>query len=840
MAQPTIVGDSGRVNGKANGTSRTPHGASERPDAQGTSMKTRQSGRESSASSPSSRPSKGPERRCLAQVEEGGLAPSRHRRPPPLHRGRGRPLRLRRVGAPLQRHHEPRRFGRLQDGRRRDPAPTGRSSRPTSSSRSTSARPGSTATRSIGETQRSPGRLPHRAHDPRSRRDVRRLLRHARTTPTLRGRALVPARATSTARSTRRCGSTAGSSTATASTAPAATRRWDVDELGRRSPRRRTPTSDPQCSACFIQAVNDDLMSIYDLVKSEARLFKYGSGTGTNFSAIRGKQEKLSGGGTSVGPHELPRGARSRRRRDQERRHHAPRRQDGLPRHGPPRDRRLHHTGRCAKRRRPTRSSRPATRSDFNGDAYHTISGQNSNNSVRVTDEFMRAVESGGKWQTRARTTGEVCDTYERARTCGARSPRRRGAAPTPACSTTRTINRWHTCPNTGRINASNPCSEYMFLDDTACNLASLNLTKFLRRRTASFDIEGYRHAVPHLLHRAGDPRRLLELPDAGRSRRTRHDYRPLGLGYANLGTLLMLLRHAVRHRRGPRDRGALTAIMCGHAYTRVGRDGRRPRARSPASPRTASRCSASCACTATRPTPSTATRAPRTLWRGARARTGTTPCASASEHGYRNAQATVLAPTGTIGLLDGLRHDRHRARLRAGEVQEARRRRLLQDRQPVGARGAQAPRLLARPRCRRSSRTSAARTRCSRAPHVNRAHAQGARASPTTISRRSRPRSPASSISSSRSAPWVLGEEAYDRLGVTEGAARRARLLAAQAPRLHRRPRSTRPTTSIIGRMTIEGAPHLQRRALRGLRLRQPLRQDGQALPRADVARAA
>src|SRR5690606_21999095 len=230
----------------------------------------------------------------------------------------------------------------------------------------------------------------------------------------------------------------------------------------------------PQCSACFIQSVEDDLMSIYDLVKTEARLFKYGSGTGTNFSALRGKQEKLSGGGTSSGLMSFlevfDRAA-------------------GATKSGGT-------TRRAAKmvcldmdhpeivdfiewKVREESKARALIGagydSDFNGEAYHTVSGQNSNNSVRVTDEFMRAVERDGDWTARWRTTGQDGNTYK-ARELWRKIAQSAWACADPGLQYDTTINDWHTCSTTGRINASNPCSEYMFLDDTACNLASINL----------------------------------------------------------------------------------------------------------------------------------------------------------------------------------------------------------------------------------------------------------------------------------------------------------------------------------------------------------------------------
>jgi len=404
--------------------------------------------------------------------------------------------------------------------------------------------------------------------------------------------------------------------------------------------------SRPQCSACFIQAVSDDLMSIYDLVKSEARLFKYGSGTGSNFSTIRGKQEKLSGGGTSSGLMSflevLDRAA-------------------GATKSGGT-------TRRAAKMvcldmdhpeivdfiqwkvREETKARALIAAgydSDFNGDAYHTVSGQNSNNSVRVSDPFMKAALSNGKWQTRMRTTGDVVDTYEATElwTMIAESA---WSCADPGVQYDTTINRWHTCSNSGPINASNPCSEYMFLDDTACNLSSLNLTKFLNQ-DGSFDIEGYRHAIEIFFVAQEILVDLSSYPTQGIAQNS-HDFRPLGLGFANLGTLLMLQGIPYDSDKGRAMAGALTAILCGHAYAVSSKmaaakgpfagyaKNREPMLRVMRMHQEAAYALNRDDC-------------PEPLWRAA-CEDWDDVVRRGSQHGYRNAQATVLAPTGTIGLL--------------------------------------------------------------------------------------------------------------------------------------------------------------------------------------------
>jgi ribonucleoside-diphosphate reductase alpha chain len=557
----------------------------------------------------------------------------------------------------------------------------------------------------------------------------------------------------------------------------------------------------PQCSACFIQAVDDDLMSIYDLVKSEARLFKYGSGTGTNFSAIRGKQEKLSGGGTSSGLMSFlevfDRAA-------------------GATKSGGTTRRAAKMV--CLDMDHPeiadfvqwkVREEKKALAligagfsSDFNGEAYHTVSGQNSNNSVRVTDEFMRAAAAGAAWQTRARTTGEVVDTLN-AKDLWRTIAEAAWACADPGVQYDTTINRWHTCPNTAPIRASNPCSEYMFLDDSACNLASLNLTKFLGS-DGVFDVEAYRHAVrvffvaqEILVDFSSYPTRPIA--------KNSHDYRPLGLGYANLGTLLMLLGLPYDSDAGRALAGALTAIMCGHAY-RVSAEmaankgafngfakNREPMLRVMRMHRDAAYAIDRDRC-------------PETLWRAA--------CADwdeavrlGQEHGYRNAQSTVLAPTGTIGLLmdcdtTGVEPDFALVKFKklAGggyfkivnqSVPEALRRLGYAERevQEIVAYMSGTNTLLA-------------------APHVNRA----------SLKERGLTNEDLAKIEAAipgvfdldlAFGSWVLGEETYTRLGVPAEAKgkygfsllRHLGFTAAQIEEANE---------TIVGRMTVEGAPHL------------------------------
>jgi ribonucleoside-diphosphate reductase alpha chain len=404
--------------------------------------------------------------------------------------------------------------------------------------------------------------------------------------------------------------------------------------------------SRPQVSACFIQGLEDDLASIFELVRNEARVFKYGSGTGTNFSRLRGRMEKLSGGGTSSGLMSFlevfDRGA-------------------GATKSGGT-------TRRAAKmvivdmdhpeiidfitwKQREEGKARALIAqgyaADFNGEAYHTVSGQNSNNSVRLTDAFLRAVAEGGTWQTRYRTTGEVHETHQ-ARDLWRKIALAAWSCADPGIQFDDAIQRWHTCKATDRINATNPCSEFVFLDDTACNLASVNLLKFLRD-DGTFDLEGYRHACRIFFLAQEILVDLASYPTPKIALRS-HEFRPLGLGYANLGTLLMVQGLPYDSEGARASAAALTAVMTGEAYAlsaemaahkgtfagfdpnreamleviRLHREAARAIDRTQCSPELYTAAIAA--------------------WDRA--------LSLGEQHGYRNAQATVLAPTGTIGLL--------------------------------------------------------------------------------------------------------------------------------------------------------------------------------------------
>jgi len=319
----------------------------------------------------------------------------------------------------------------------------------------------------------------------------------------------------------------------------------------------------PQCSACFILSVDDTMDSILDWYRKEGVIFKGGSGSGVNLSRLRSSRERLGGGGTASGPVSFMRAADA---------------SAGVIKSGGK-------TRRAAKMvvlnadhpdivdfiRCKAEEERKAWAliaagydASLDGPAYGSIFFQNANNSVRVTDDFMRAALEGRPWSTRYVTNGAVAETRP------ARDLLRLIAQATwqcgdPGMQFDTTINDWHTCPNTGRINASNPCSEYMHLDDSACNLASLNLMQFIEP-DGSFDVAAFRHAVDIVIA-AQDivvDRSSYPTPEIAA---TAHAYRELGLGYANLGALLMSLGLPYDSDAGRAYAGAVTALMCGEAY---------------------------------------------------------------------------------------------------------------------------------------------------------------------------------------------------------------------------------------------------------------------------------
>jgi len=403
----------------------------------------------------------------------------------------------------------------------------------------------------------------------------------------------------------------------------------------------------PQCSACFINAVDDTMESILGLAKTEGMLFKFGSGTGSNLSAIRSSKELLAGGGTASGPVSFMKGFDAFA---------------GVIKSGGK-------TRRAAKmvilnaehpdvlefinckveeEKKAWALIDAGYDGSFTGTAYGSVFFQNSNNSVRVTDEFMRAVLDDGLWQTKAVTNGEVVDTY-RARDLMRAIAEGTWVCGDPGMQFDTTVNEWHTSPNTARINASNPCSEYMFLDDSACNLSSLNLMTFVKD-DGEFDVDAYRAACRVMITAQEILVDNSSYPTPAIAKNS-HAFRPLGLGYANLGALLMS-RGLPYDSDGGRDyAGALTAVMTGEAYAqsaRIARDhggpfagydiNREPFLRVMRKHRDAIK-------------DINPKHVPDDLYAGAK-QAWDDAVELGEDFGYRNAQATVLAPTGTIGFM--------------------------------------------------------------------------------------------------------------------------------------------------------------------------------------------
>jgi ribonucleoside-diphosphate reductase alpha chain len=403
----------------------------------------------------------------------------------------------------------------------------------------------------------------------------------------------------------------------------------------------------PQCSACFINSVQDTMDSILTLARTEGMLFKFGSGTGSNLSAIRSSQELLAGGGTASGPVSFMKGYDAFA---------------GVIKSGGK-------TRRAAKmvilnaehpdivefinckveeEKKAWALIDAGYDGSFTGTAYTSVFFQNSNNSVRVTDDFMRAVLDDGEWTTKAVLGGTPVHTYK------ARDLMRQIAMGTWVCGDPgmqfdTTVNEWHTCPETDRINASNPCSEYMFLDDSACNLSSINLMKFVRE-DGEFDVAGFKAACRVMITaqeiivpNSSYPTKAIE--------KNSHEYRPLGLGYANLGALLMSRGLPYDSDEGRAYAGAITAVMTGEAYAqsaKIARDHGGPfggfERNRESFLRVMRKHRDSVGEINSKYVPADLVAGAKQAWDEA--------VELGEDFGYRNAQATVLAPTGTIGFM--------------------------------------------------------------------------------------------------------------------------------------------------------------------------------------------
>jgi ribonucleoside-diphosphate reductase alpha chain len=402
----------------------------------------------------------------------------------------------------------------------------------------------------------------------------------------------------------------------------------------------------PQCSACFINSVKDTMESIMGLTRTEGMLFKWGSGTGTNFSSLRGSKETLSGGGIASGPVSFMKGFDAFA---------------GVIKSGGK-------TRRAAKmvilnvdhpdivefiecKRKEERKAHVLIEQGYDsaidGDAYSSIFFQNANHSVRVTDDFMRAAAEDKDWWTKNVIDGQPAEKL-RARELLSKIADSTWHCGDPGMQYDTTVNRWHTSKNTARINASNPCSEYMFLDDTACNLASLNLMKFVNSG-GQFDVPAFKHAVDVtitaqeiLVDNASYPTPQIK--------ENSHNFRPLGLGYANLGALLMSMALPYDSDEGRDVAGAVTALMCGEAYAQ--------------SARVAESMGPFPGYPVNREPMLDVIRMHRDAMRGikpdhvqselflAAQESWDTALSHGEKFGYKNAQVTVLAPTGTIGFM--------------------------------------------------------------------------------------------------------------------------------------------------------------------------------------------
>jgi len=404
----------------------------------------------------------------------------------------------------------------------------------------------------------------------------------------------------------------------------------------------------PQCSACFILSVKDTMESILDWNTREGKIFRGGSGSGINLSNIRGSMEPLSKGGTASGPVSFMRGADS---------------WAGTIKSGGKTRRAakmvvldIDHPDivdfiECKAREEDKAEALRDAGFDMSidGDGFTSIQYQNANNSVRVTDEFMRAVEADGQWRTIARATGEPVGEPIGARELMEKIAKAAHRCADPGIQFDTIINDWHTCPNSGRINASNPCSEYMHVDDSACNLASLNLMKF-RREDGSFDVERFTRAIDivFLAQEIIVGPSSYPTEEIGINARA---FRQLGLGYANLGAFLMANGMAYDSDEGRATAAAITALMTGRAYAESARvaaavgpyerygENRDAHLKVMRMHRDAV-AGISAGDSHDQPLLAAAAEA----WDEA--------VALGEQHGYRNAQATVLAPTGTISFL--------------------------------------------------------------------------------------------------------------------------------------------------------------------------------------------
>ncbi len=591
----------------------------------------------------------------------------------------------------------------------------------------------------------------------------------------------------------------------------------------------------PQPHACFIQSVADDMVNeggIMDLWVREARLFKYGSGTGTNFSSLRGEGEPLSHGGKSSGlmsflkigdraAGAIKSGGTTRRAA----------KMVCLDLDHPDIEQFIN--WKVNEEKKVAALVKSGYDTDFNGDAYQTVSGQNSNNSVRIPHEFFEAVERDSDWNLYWRTElrkardekrDPVASKTLKARTLWDQIGYAAWACADPGVQYDTTINDWHTCPNDGRINASNPCSEYMFLDNTACNLASLNLMKFYDESQRTFDVEKLLHAT-RLWTIVLEISVLMAQFPSSEIARLSYEFRTLGLGYANLGAMLMRMGIPYDSSRARAIGGALTAILTGEAYAtsaemarelkpfpafgrnreamlRVIRNHRRAAQDAPIKEYEDLRVPP--VGLDQQETPSVLLAAAKECWDRA--------LQLGEEHGYRNAQVSVIAPTGTIGLLmdcdtTGIEPDFALVKfkkLAGGGYMKIANQSVEPALQALGYSEAQVQDIM---------RYVMGTLRLEGAPHINRKSLRDKGFTDEDIAKveKQLPQVFELSFAFNR---WVLGDEAMKRLGFTEEQMQKPSFQLLRSLGFTKE-QVEEANVTICGKMTVEGAPHLKQEHL-------------------------
>jgi ribonucleoside-diphosphate reductase alpha chain len=420
---------------------------------------------------------------------------------------------------------------------------------------------------------------------------------------------------------------------------------WAYDFKAKKVKPVRNAFARPQCSACFIQSVDDSLEGIFNLVRNEAKLFKYGSGTGTNFSSLRSKYENINVGGTSSGLisflEVLDKGAGAIKSGGTTRRaakmvlldDDHPELLDFIQ-------------WKSEEEKKAQALIKAGYSSAFEGAAYKTVSGQNSNNSVRFSDAFMKSLLKNEKWKLKSSRTQETIQELPSGE-IWSRLAQAAWSCADPGVQFSDTINEWHTCSNTAPIRASNPCSEYLFLDNSACNLASLNLVHFFK--DGKFESEKFLHAV-RILFIAQEILVDYSSYPTEEIAQNSHDYRPLGLGYANLGSAMMRLGLGYDSDSARQWTSVISSLMTAKAYLtstemakHKGSFGGYKKNKNVMLKVIKKHLQASLKMTVADDLEGLHALSNQ-LWKS---------CLSeGTQHGYRNAQATVVAPTGTIGLM--------------------------------------------------------------------------------------------------------------------------------------------------------------------------------------------